>query len=58
MSRIVNITTEMRPTAAMATDTGSLAIALGTWVETRTTMSAANNEAGINLIATVTKKGK
>lgn len=59
MFHTVNITTERRATAAMATGTGSLATALGTWVETRTTMSAANNEAGINLrIATVTRKGK
>lgn len=59
MSHTASITTERRPTAAMATDTGSLATALGTWVETRTTMSASNNEAGINLrIATVTRRGK
>lgn len=59
MFHTVNITTERRATAAMATGTGSLATALGTWVETKTTMSAANNEAGINLrIATVTRKGK
>lgn len=59
MSHTASITTERRPTAAMATDTGSLATALGTWVETRTTMSASNNEAGINLrIVTVTRRGK
>lgn len=59
MSHIVNITTERRPTAAMATDTGSPVTALGTWVETKVTLSAANNEAGINLkTATVTRRGK
>lgn len=59
MPPTANITTETRLTAAMATDTGSLATALGTRVESRTTTSATNNGAGINLrIATVTRKGK
>lgn len=59
MPHTANITTETRPTAAMATDTGSLVTALGTRVESRTTTSATSNGAGINLrIATVTRKGK
>lgn len=59
MPHTANITTETRPTAAMATDTGSLATALGTRVESRTTTNATSKGAGINLrIVTVTRKGK
>lgn len=59
MPYTVTTTTERSPMGVVSTGTGSLGTGPGTWIESRTTTNATNNEVVINpRIATVTRMEK